>query len=274
MFETHCITLLHDQRRLNHVKQQAALWQNPSFNIRAAIDGRREEVHAFADCPNGWSQEEARAKATFIGLPEEAMHDPSKACTKSHVLLAKEWLDRVESGEARAHDFILVLEDDFVWGNLEGFEGFLTQFKNLRSPFDVVLVGYRGGEKRHYKADFHRFKYNGLSRISRDPISAAKWRLEAQRWPGRVIAKKSLQSAGQHWGTHGYLMNAKAANAIVHVGSSLAYPADYMIRMIQAFGLAKVGITTTKWIITNEDLGSNLRSQERFDKITKSYPTQ
>lgn len=271
MIEAHCLTLKSDLKRLEHVSKQAALWGSAGFFVREAIDGRLQTVPPLHPQPLGWNTEEARAKATHVGLLNEVMNDPGRACTRGHVEFALEWLQRVESHEVSEEDYVLMLEDDFEWNDLPGFKRFLESLAT--TEFDLLLVGYRGGESRHFKADWHRWWHTALSRREADEVEAARLLLEAQRWPGRQRGKYGLRKAGHHWGTHGYLMNARAARAMVQVGSSLAYPADFMTRMIQAFDLARVGITPVKWVVTRPALGSNIRSESEFQKAAQHLPS-
>lgn len=273
MIEAHCITLMDEQKRLEHVQKEAAKWGD-GFHIRTAIDGRKVSVHPFEDVPPGWSTLEARKLATYVGLFEEEMTDAKRACAKGHVSLALEWLERVESKEVTERDYMLILEDDFAWKNLPQFKLFLSQLEQQARPeFDMILVGYRGGEKRHLKADWHRWCYTQRSRKTADPAESARLLLESRRWPGRKKGPLHLRSAGHHLGMHGYLINAAAARGMVHVGSSLAYPADFLARMMEAFQFARVGITPQKWVITRTELGSTLRDEAEFLESAVRFPT-
>lgn len=275
MFEAQCLVLFTESDRLNHVRREGERWEPGRFHLREAIDGRLQPVmeiegaHGVAPL----SRAEARRMATAVGLRNEAMTDPKRACTAGHALLAKAWLERVARGEVKETDYLLVLEDDFAWGDWEGLSAALDQIQQAPPPYDLLLLGYRGGETRHWKAPIHRALHLLRSRLHRHPDVRAKHRLESQRWSGPARGPLRLRRAGFHWGSHGYLMNASAARAILHFGGGEAYPADFTIRMIQAYGHARVGITDTKYITTAPELGSLVRDEAEFLNGMRQYPT-
>ena len=273
MTSIHCITLTSEPGRLQHVESQKAAWGEPGFHIVDAIDGRKQFVPPHDGGETAWSHELVRERAARLGM-KEIMNEPGKACTKGHVLLAQQRLDDIRAGKVSEDDYYLVLEDDFAWHDVAKLKAFVGQIQRAPSPrFDVIYLGYRGGEQRHIKAPVHRALHTLKSRLASDPVDAAVAWLEAQRWPGRARGPLGLRAAGQHLGTHGYLMNGRGAAAIVEVGSSLSLPADHTFKLAQAFGLARFAIAPEKLVVTLVELGSTIRSEQEFKRAAQRIPT-
>ena len=273
MIPVYCITLTSEPKRLEHVLEQRGLWGEGTFEVVDAVDGRQHVVPEHAGGATMWPVERVRARAARLGMTEE-MNEPGKACTKGHVLLAQQHVDAIEAGRMSEADYYCALEDDFAWSNPSALKAFFDRVEaGDAQEYDVIYLGYRGGERRHVKAPIHRVWHRIKSQLRTDPDAAALEWNEAQRWPGRPKGPLGLQAAGRHLGAHGYLMNGRGARALIEVGSSLGLPADHTLRLVQAYDLARFAITPEKFVITRPELGSTIRSEEEFLRAAKRFPT-
>ena len=230
------------------------------YEFIAAFDGRKQEVKP----PSPRDQSESarwdqihNAANQFAFLKKDA-RNTARACALSHYAA---W-ERAAAASAADKLHHMINEDDFKIGDITHLEKTLNEIG--QSPFDIVYLGYRGGETRdtsikdRLKRTWHRFKY-----------SISSYSLEATMMRNYTLFKtpkfhrnyKHIMQAGMTWGGHAYVMNQKGAKALMECNRNLRFLPDEAIRWVILEGTVKVGMSRIKHF-TCADFGSAIRSEK------------
>lgn len=266
----YCVNIETEKARRRNCEKQYELAEI-DYEFVPAVDGRIEEVVR----PQAQSNlESARwdgidAAAMSLGFFNRGMSSPAKACALSHF---RAW-ERAAAQSNLDGLHHMVNEDDFKVGDLSQFSETLDAID--QSDFDIVYLGYRGGESPHRSPLFrarqawHRVKFL-LS--DRSLTSRLRRNFTVYRAP-RHTRFPSLMQAGMTWGGHAYVMNRKGADALMECNRNLRFLPDEALRWVILEGKVKVGMSTTKHFVC-EDFGSAIRSQEEHEDHHKRFPSE
>lgn len=265
-----CVSIKTEYSRRKHCEEQYES-VGIEYEFVPAVDGRVQEVHR----PSPESIEESLRWAAIdeaaltLGFFNRGMNSPAKACALSHL---RAW-ERVAAQSDRDGLHHMVNEDDFKVGDISSLHETLQAI--AQSNFDIVYLGYRGGESHHRQMLFqarqtwHRLKFL-LS--DRSLSSLIRKNFTVFRAPRRTQHPKIMQ-AGMTWGGHAYVMNSRGADALMECNRNLRFLPDEALRWVILEGKVKVGMSTTKHFVC-EDFGSAIRSQEEHEDHHKRFPSE
>ena len=166
----------------------------------------------------------------------------------------------------------MINEDDFKVGNLSGLPKTLDAI--AQSDFDIVYLGYRGGESPYRSPSlrsrqaWHRVKFL-LSDGSL--TSLLRRNFTVHRTP-RKTRFPELMQAGMTWGGHAYVINRRGADALMECNRNLRFLPDEALRWVILEGKVKVGMSTTKHFVC-KDFGSAIRSREEHEEHHRIFPS-
>ena len=268
--KAYCVHIPSETERREHCKLQYGE-AGIEYEFVEAVDGRLKEIHR----PRAKSDVEAArwasidAAALSLGFFNRTMNSPAKACALSH-FRAWEKVAAQSDADGLHH---MVNEDDFKVGDISGLPETLQAI--AQSNFDIVYLGYRGGESSHrptifrVKQIWHRVKF---LTSNRSLTSLIRKNYSLSRVP-RITKHPLLMKAGMTWGGHAYVMNRTGANALMECNRNLRFLPDEALRWVILEGKVKVGMSTTKHFVC-EDFGSAIRSQEEHEDHHKRFPSK
>ena len=268
--KAYCVNIESEISRRKHCEKQYEI-SGIEYEFVPAVDGRVEEIVR----PEAESARESTrwaaidAAALTLGFFNRGMNSPAKACALSHF---RAW-ERAAAQSDQDGLHHMVNEDDFKVGDLSGLNDTLRAI--AQSDFDIVYLGYRGGESPHRpslfqaKQAWHRLKFL-LS--DRSLTSLLRRNFTVFRAPRRTRHPELMQ-AGMTWGGHAYVMNRKGADALMECNRNLRFLPDEALRWVILEGKVKVGMSTTKHFVC-EDFGSAIRSQEEHEDHHKRFPSE
>ena len=254
-----CVNIPSETKRRQHcVTQYEKL--GIDYEFIAAIDGRKQEVKS----PSPRDQQESarceqihHAASQFAFLKEDK-RNTARACALSHYMA---W-ERAAAASAVDNLHHMINEDDFKIGDITQLQKTLNEIG--QSPFDIVYLGYRGGEttdtsiKHALKKSWHRFKYTTSSKS----LEATMMRNHTLLKTPNIIRKyHHIMQAGMTWGGHAYVMNQKGAKALMECNRNFRFLPDEALRWVILEGKVKVGMSRIKHF-TCADFGSAIRSEK------------
>lgn len=265
-----CVNIPSETERRLHCEAQYKK-AGIEYEFVPAIDGRIEIIGPPCAMDeqesNRWTQ--IHTEANRFSFLQDNMSSPARACAMSHALAWKKAAQQAK--EDGLHH--MVNEDDFKLGNLNDLESTLNEA--ARSPFDIIYLGYRGGESMNSSASkwaqkqWHRIKYATSEKSIQHKL---RRNYVLNRTPQRIRGFQCLLRAGMTWGGHAYIMNARGAEALIESNRSLRFLPDEALRWVILEGKVKVGMSRTKHFIC-EDFGSAIRSREEHNDHHRRYPS-
>ena len=268
--KAYCVNIATEKSRRRHCEKQYQI-SNFEYEFVPAVDGRIDEVER----PEAQSELEfdrwnaIDAAAMSLGFFNHGMNSPAKACALSHF---RAW-ERIAAQSNRDGLHHMVNEDDFKVGDISGLSETLNAIAH--SNFDIVYLGYRGGESLHRpplfraKQIWHRLKFL-LSDGSLTPLIRRNYTVH--RKP-RKTRFPELMKAGMTWGGHAYVMNRKGAEALMECNRNLRFLPDEALRWVILEGKINVGMSTVKHFVC-EDFGSAIRSQQEHEDHHRRFPSR
>lgn len=264
-----CVNIETETSRRRHCEEQYRA-AGLEYEFIPAVDGRIQEVLRPDPISSAEEQRwEAISQAALtLGFFNREMNSPAKACALSHF---RAWEQAaIQSDRDGLHH--MVNEDDFKVGDLDGLADTLSAI--AKSNFDIVYLGYRGGEstQRSFSVRcrqlWHRVKY-ALSTPTLDSLIRKNYTV--RRFP-RPTHSPHLMQSGMTWGGHAYVMNRKGANALMECNKNLRFLPDEALRWVILEDKVKVGMSTKKHFVC-EDFGSAIRSQEEHQDHHTKFPS-
>ena len=268
--KAYCINLRSDIERRTHCINQ---YQDAGIDYEfiEAFDGRVNKppipsILKTSEVNYLKSIHEIAKKYAFFG---KELSNPELACAYSHY---KVW-ERIAETAGSTRQFFMVNEDDFRNGNLTELP--VTMEEALHSPFDIIYLGYRGGESRTQNLKNIVQCYWATTKYLASPKTLSN---KAQRnyiWnlrPKKIAGFNHLLRAGMTWGGHAYVLTAQGATILMEANRNLQFRTDEVLRWVILEGKIQVGMSTAK-IFSCADFGSNLRSLEEHDNHHKRFPS-
>lgn len=265
-----CVNIPSEADRRLHCKAQYEK-AGIEYEFIPAIDGRIEIIRAPTPLDeqesNRWKQ--IHTEANRFSFLQDNMSSPARACALSHALAWEKAAQHAK--EDGLHH--MVNEDDFKLGNINDLESTLNEV--ARSPFDIIYLGYRGGEsinsstRKWAQKQWHHVKYASSPRSLQHKL---RRNYVLHQTPQRIRGFHCLLRAGMTWGGHAYIMNARGAEALLESNRSLRFLPDEALRWVILEGKVKVGMSRTKHFVC-EDFGSAIRSREEHDDHHRRYPS-
>ena len=268
--KAYCVNIETEVSRRIHCQQQYER-AGIEYEFIPAVDGRVQDVkrpeaetHLEAE---RW--EAINQAALTLGFFNRGMNSPAKACALSHF---RAW-EKVAAQSDQDGLHHMVNEDDFRVGDLSTLESTLHAIS--QSDFDIIYLGYRGGEIPEGSMLFrvrkfwHRLKYL-LSDRSLTALLQKNFTLF--QTPVKTKFPELMQS-GMTWGGHAYVMNRKGADALMKCNRNLRFLPDEALRWVILEGNVKVGMSASKLFVC-EDFGSAIRSQEEHEDHHKRFPSE
>lgn len=268
--KAYCVNIETEKSRRIHCEKQyqiAAI----DYEIVPAVDGRIEKVvrpKAHSDIETDrWNAIDAAAMS--LGFFNRDMNSPAKACALSHF---RAW-ERIAAQSERDGLHHMVNEDDFKVGDISGLSETIDAI--TQSNFDIVYLGYRGGESPYRSPMFraqqtwHRLKFL----LSDGSLTSLLRRNYIINQTPRKTRYPELMQAGMTWGGHAYVMNRKGADALMECNRNLRFLPDEALRWVILEGKIKVGMSTTKHFVC-EDFGSAIRSREEHENHHILFPSK
>ena len=206
-------------------------------------------------------------KYAFFG---KDLSNPELACAFSHYMV---W-QRIAKTPDASGQFFIINEDDFRNGNLTKLP--VTLAEASRSPFDIIYLGYRGGEYQNMKLKSIAQHYWATTKYMASPKTLSATAQRNYTWnqrPIKIAGFKHLLRAGMTWGGHAYALTARGATILMEANRNLQFRTDEVLRWVILEGKVQVGMSTHK-IFTCADFGSNLRPPEEHKDHHKRYPSQ
>ena len=268
--KAYCVSIETETSRRKHCQAQYEK-SGIEYEFIAAVDGRTQEVHR----PEPNSEEQSKRwnaideAALTLGFFNRDMNSPAKACALSHF---RAW-ERAAAQSDLDGLHHMVNEDDFKVGDLIDLDKTLAAVS--QSDFDIVYLGYRGGESPHRSPSFrckqvwHRIKYS-VSKPSLEGLLQKNFTVH--RTP-RPSSSPFLMHSGMTWGGHAYIMNRAGADALMECNQNLRFLPDEALRWVILEGKVNVGMSTRKHFIC-EDFGSAIRSKEEHEDHHRKFPSQ
>ncbi|MDC0600432.1 glycosyltransferase family 25 protein [Flavobacteriales bacterium] len=265
----YCVNIETEKERRKHCEKQYQMAEIDCEFV-PAIDGRIEEVVR----PPAQSNLESTRwhaidhAALSLGFFNRGMSSPEKACALSHF---RAW-ERAAAQSDRDGLHHMINEDDFKVGDLNHFSKTLDAI--AQSDFDIVYLGYRGGESPQrpllFRAQqtWHRVKFL----LSDGSLTALLRRNFTVHRTPRKTRFPELMQAGMTWGGHAYLINRRGADALMECNRNLRFLPDEALRWVILEGKVKVGMSTTKHFVC-EDFGSAIRSLQEHEEHHQIFPS-
>lgn len=268
--KAYCVNIETETTRRRHCEKQYEKSGIEHEFVRA-VDGRVEDIVR----PEAASARESARWAAIdeaaltVGFFNRGMNSPAKACALSHFWA---W-EKVAAQSDRDGLHHMVNEDDFKVGDITSLQE--TLHAVAQSDFDIVYLGYRGGEsldrplKLQIRQVWHRLKFvmsdRSLSSLLRRNFTVSRLPRQS-RYP-------ELMQAGMTWGGHAYIMNRKGADALMECNRNLRFLPDEALRWVILEGKVNVGMSTTKHFVC-EDFGSAIRSLQEHEDHHKRFPSE
>ena len=268
--KAYCVNIPSETERRQHcVKQYERL--GIDYEFIAAIDGRQQDV----DIPSPKDQQESarwdeihKAANRFAFLKEDG-RNAARACALSHYMA---W-ERAAAASAVDQLHHMINEDDFKIGDITNLQETLIEIE--QSPFDIVYLGYRGGENRDtsimngLKKTWHRFRYIASSKT----IDATLMRNHTLLRTPKIIRKyHHIMQAGMTWGGHAYVLNQNGARALMECNKNLRFLPDEALRWVILEGKVNVGMSIVKHFVC-EDFGSAVRPEDEHRDHHQQFPS-
>ena len=263
-----CINLESDQLRRNHCASEYAR-AGLDYSMIAATDGRGKEITIpSAKDPSEQARwDEVHRGAMEFGFFNRGMNSAERACAHSHFRVW-EMISNAPEG------WYMVNEDDFKLNESSALPNILEEMK--RCPFDLVYLGYRGGEikkpspKRQLQQLWHKVKWW----LSEKDILATM-RKNAVLYGGHtpISGFESLANCGMTWGGHAYCLTPKGATLLMSTNRNLRLLADEALRFAILEGAIKAGCSVSKPFACEKEFGSHLRSTEDHQSHHQQFPS-
>ena len=265
-----CVNIPSETERRQHCERQYEEAQIDHEFI-AAIDGRVQEVAAPSPATPSEAQrwQDVDRVASRFSFLQDNMNSPARACALSHF---KAW-ERAAQQSKKDGLHHMVNEDDFRNADLVQLRALMEEV--ARAPFDIIYLGYRGGETRPsglrpwLQRNWQRLKY-AMSSRSLEALTQRNYVLHRGARPIRGF--DHLLHAGMTWGGHAYLMNARGAEVLMEANRSLRFLPDEALRWVILEGKVNVGMSAVKHFVC-EDFGSAIRSREEHEDHHQRYPS-
>ena len=265
-----CINLASDTKRRNHCINQ---YKDAGIEHEfiEAFDGRNNKSPVSSTLTKIEANylKSTRIIANKYSFFGKELSKPELACAYSHY---KVW-ERIAKTMGSNHQYFMINEDDFRNGHLTELP--VTMEEASRSPFDIIYLGYRGGEPKTFTvkntAQYYWafIKYLASKKTFSDKIQR-NYILNLH--PRKIVGFKHLLRAGMTWGGHAYLITARGATILMKANRNLQFRTDEVLRWVILEGEIQVGMSRQK-IFTCADFGSNLRSPKEHNEHHSLFPS-
>lgn len=267
--QCYCINLESDHQRREHCASEYERAGLP-FTVVAATDGRKQDIPAPSAKDqaeqNRWNEVDRGAMA--FGFFNRGMNSAERACSHSHYRVW-ERISKAPSG------WYMVNEDDFKLHEIATLPHILEEMKHC--PFDLVYLGYRGGQvrrpspKRQLQQLWHQLKW-WLS--ARDIVDTMRKNAVLNGEHAPLAGYSTLAKCGMTWGGHAYCLTPRGATMLMSTNRNLRFLPDEALRFAILEGSVRAGCSIHKPFACEEDFGSHLRSEDDHHAHHQQFPSE
>lgn len=208
-------------------------------------------------------QDELRRSSPVLNV---TLSKTEKACAIGHLKMWK------LVAEHEGDEYFLICEDDAVPIEVNSFP---FDFRALCDEIvgnQLVYLGYTDNTQSN-KIDFSWPAKYLWHKVKRFPTSSLKNRFafntSVHVRPMKILGKRRLKSAGQHWGAFAYLLNSTVANELIRLNLKLHMTSDGTMRYARLSDSFNISVASPGLVFVDESFGSYIRSEQEHEENFK-----